>query len=128
MSIVDDLRRRTLRIIEADPVQVTITRRVKVSRPAGGIGTQEVTLGPQTVRLYAYARRGAPANVVQPGAVGPIRVWGLVAGHTADVAPGDEFEARGRKFRVLTTRQETFRGEAVSISADVEEVGPDAGV
>lgn len=125
MPVVRDIQQRTLRLILADPTEITITRWVRVSKPAGGIKLEPVTLPPQTVRLYPKRSLGTP--VAAPRTVGLPRNWGLIAGSTADVMPGDEFEARECKLKVLAVRQETFRGEVVSVTADLEEVRSDAG-
>ncbi len=124
MSLASKLRQHALRLIEADPVRITVTRWVQVARPAGGVKMETVSLEPQTVRVYP--RRGV-GTAARPRTTDPDRPWALLAPHTADIATGDEFEARGRRFRVAATCQETFRGEVVAVSAELEELGKDAG-
>lgn len=125
MSLADSLRRRTLRLIASDPTTITITRWVHVSKPAGGVKLEPVQLEPQTVRLYP--KRGLGGPVAAPRTVGLPHAWSLIAAPTADVMPGDEFEASGCKLKVLAVRQETFRGAVVCLTADLEEVRSDAG-
>ena len=121
MSLVEMRRELTRRSIDQNPSQVAFTRVGKIPDGAGGWIEDEVTLAPQTVRLFMSSNRGS-RDVSQVGGQMQINQAGLLALHNADIRKDDAFEQDGLRYKVAKVDPVRLQGEVVSIQCDLEEV------
>lgn len=94
------LRRQTEMIIQENPTDVVITRRVKVSDGAGGVTYNPTPLDPQTVRFIEQVRR----IEVERRTVGGETVtpdFNMLCEYNADVQKGDQLNWRGMLLEVV---------------------------
>lgn len=121
MSLVTIRRELTKRTIRQNPMQVVFTRRAQVPDGAGGWKEDDVTLEPQTVRLFLSSVLGR-REVSKEGGQLQFSQAGLLAEHDADIQRGDKFERDGRKYKVEKVDAVRLAGEVVSIQCVMEEV------
>lgn len=95
-------RRYIEKVINLDPVTITIKRTVEVETEYGGVKKETVILEPQIVSIY---NRRSLQNVVNDA--GQVtgstlaRATRLLATADTDISEGDEFEYAGKIWRVV---------------------------
>lgn len=97
------VRRRLLKaFIDAQPVDITLVRRVRVETPAGGWTLEEpAEVPPQRFRLVPFKRRLTHQTEDNQDGSFPRLPYVLVGNWNADVQREDEFDMNGHRYRVV---------------------------
>lgn len=113
-------RRNVERQIASNPSSIALRRSRDVSDGAGGSYRETMELPAQTVRIFMTAA----ASTEAAGVGGHVRAvgWGLLGAWDADIAAGDEFAHRDRRFRVRSVNPASTGGQVTAIQAEIEEV------
>lgn len=127
MKTLDILRQGTTRLINENPVQITVHRATWTSDGAGGRLKIESDLASITARLIASQRttRALESTQRESGLM-TVAAYALIAPHDANLQHGsdveDQFELGGKVFRVLRVIPRKWRGDTYSVHAVLEEV------
>jgi len=96
-------RRQISAMIDADPIQISLTRKVRVTTPAGGwTWGAPITLAPQKCRLIPFSRRQTEFLLNTEAGFIPELPYILLGFHTMDIQRDDTFTWNGDKFQVVT--------------------------
>lgn len=113
--------------ISENPTEITIERTTRVPN-GGGRRIEKSTAGPYTVRLFQQGGRQIAVNVSQStaGSRNDAPFWAFLADAGADIQCSstvtDEFEAQGRRFRVMAAIPRYWKGEKTSIDGTLKVV------
>lgn len=102
-------RRQIGAFIREDPQVVQMVRRSETATSAGGVKlTAPVELAYQVIRLVPPSGRGGPNSQQSETSLGNVEAADrtLIGVHTADVQKGDEFEASGVWYRVISVDED----------------------
>lgn len=127
MNAIEALRAAHERLINENPVTVTINRTQQIAA-GGGFSLVTSTVGPFTIRVFQQSNRASDVKVSATiGEKHVDRSWGLLADHLADIQAGprvkDEFDIPGLgHFVVDAVRPQRAFGQLVGYQADLEKV------
>ena len=117
---VQTLKSATTRIIDENPVSLSLTRVAMEDDGAGGIEETESEVGPFTVRVAELSSE-ENRKITDAGEITVHRV-NLTAEWNADIQAKDQFTHDGRPFVVEFVREAKWRGYAYKKTGRAEEV------
>jgi hypothetical protein len=102
------LRKNLDAFIRADPVSITLERRVKVKTDAGGFVKGPLTDIPaQQFRVVPFKRRLYDYTAGTAGGMIPVEQFALVGRINVDIKRDDEFTIKGNRYRVKSIEPQT---------------------
>lgn len=125
MNFVDQRKADVAATIAANPVQVTIFRKEKVSK-GGGHEVKNTTLGPFFIRIFNQKSKQISVSVsnTTAGVMQKDTSYAFLAGAEVDIncTPNitDEFIAYGQRFRVTDVIHRYFLGKLTSVDGSLE--------
>jgi hypothetical protein len=128
VSQLSILRADTARLIDENPVEITVHRVTWVSDGAGGrVKSFDSDLPPVTVRLVASQRSVQQVEQSQSeSGLTTVSAHALIAPHDADLRYGsdveDAFALGGKAYKVARVVPRKWRGQVYSVHAVLEEV------
>lgn len=120
LQILAAKRRSHEALIREDPTSIAVHRVVEQDDGAGGVVITEADLPSFTGRLLPESS----ATRIRQTDVGPVEetAWQLLAPLNADLSDAagttDEFDAAGKRFRIMRVRHLRWRSEVYGYQAD----------